>query len=220
VNGCLKGLFRLALVVVVLLAATAAWWYRDPLMHTAERWFGKRSTRLPPVADTSVGAPTPGALLAAQGKLAALGTATGPDSVVLTPNEMASVVGSGIDWTVRKMFDSLRVELLDGRFAVSARLDTRRIPAEALGPMRGVLAPEEPLRIVGALAIDRPGFARWTMEEITLHGFPFPPPAVKTIAQRVAGADARGAVALKVDPAVGRIVIHPTGVVCYRRASP
>ena len=129
-NGCFKGLVRLVLVLVVLLAATAAWWYRDPLMHTAERWFGKRSTRLPPVADTSVGAPTPGALLAAQGKLAALGAANGPDSVVLTPNEMASVVGNGIDWTVRKMFDSLRVELLDGRFAVSARLDTRRIPAE------------------------------------------------------------------------------------------
>jgi hypothetical protein len=220
VNGCLKGIFRLAIVVVVLIAAAAAWWYRDPLMHTAERWVGRRSTRLPPVADTAVGAPTPGALRAAQSKVASLGQAGGPDSVILNANEMASLIGSGIDWTVRKTFDSLRVELLEGRFAVNARLQTGRIPAEVLGPLRGMLAAEEPLRIAGTLAIQRPGTARWTIEEITLRGFPFPPPAVKTIAQRVAGADPRGAVALTVDRGVLRVTIHPTGVICYRRAAP
>lgn len=219
-NGCLKGLVRVALLAFVLVAAAAAWWYRDPLMHTAERWFGKRSTRLPPVADTAVGAPTPGALRGAQDKLAALGAPGGPDSVVLDPNEMASLIGSGIDWTVRKTFDSLRVELLDGRFAVDARLQTGRLPAEVLGPLKGMLAAEEPLRIAGTLAIEHPGTARWTIQEITLHGFPFPPPAVTTIARRVAGADARGAVAVQVAPAVRRVAIHPTGVVCYRRTAP
>lgn len=219
-NGCLKGIGRLGCLVALLVVVALAWWYREPLLHTLSRYVGPRSTRLPPVADTSVGAPTPAAVRSANAKLASLGRPDGPDSVVLTRNEMASLVGGGIDWNIRHAFDSLRVELLDGSFAVNARLDTRIIPRDALGPLQGALAPQEPLRIAGPLAIVAPGKARWTVREISLRGFPFPPAAVTALARKMAGADADGAVIIAVDRAVGRIAIHPTGVACYRRPHP
>ena len=104
-NGCLKGLFRLALVAAALVVALVAWWFREPLLRSASRWLGPHSTKLPPVADTAVGAPTPKALSSSQTKVERLKLDAGPDSVVLSPNEIAAMIGSGIDWSVRKSFD-------------------------------------------------------------------------------------------------------------------
>ena len=220
-NGCLKGLFRLFIFVLLLMGVAAAYWYRQPIGRAFDRLVGRRATALPKVSpDSGTGAPTPAALASAQRKLASLGAPRGPDSVVLTPNEMAALVGNGIDWTVRKTFDSLRIELSEGSIAVNARLDTKLIPQDALGPLRGLLAEREPIRIAGPLRIARPGVARWTVQSIALRGFPFPAPAVKALARQTAGADTTGSVALQVDPAVAGLAIHPTGVVLYRKRHP
>jgi len=218
VNGCLKGLFRLFVFVLLLVGVAAAYWYRQPIGRAFDRLVGRRDTALPKVSpDSGTGAPTPAALASAQRKLATLAAPRGPDSVVLTPNEMASLVGNGIDWSVRRTFDSLRIELSEGAIAVNARLDTKLIPQDALGPLRGLLAEREPIRIAGPLKIARPGVARWTVQSIALRGFPFPPPVVKSLARQTAGADSTGSVALQVDPAVAQLVIHPAGVVLYRK---
>ncbi|MGH7528896.1 MAG: hypothetical protein ACREMN_00790, partial [Gemmatimonadales bacterium] len=140
-----------------------------------------------------------------------------PDSVVLSANEMASLIGAGIDWSVRRTYDSLRVELLEGSLAIHARLDTRALPPGALGPLAGFVGEREPLRLGGTVAIERPGTARFTVREISLRGIAFPGPTVKSIARQMAGANDEGAIPFKVDPAVRDIVIHPTGVVLYRR---
>ena len=220
-NGCLKGLFRLFLFVLLLVGVAAAYWYRQPIGRAFNRLVGRRDTALPKVSpDSGIGAPTPAALASAQRKLASLAAPRGPDSVVLTPNEMASLVGNGIDWTVRKAFDSLRIELSEGSIAVNARLDTKLIPQDALGPLRGLLAEREPIRIAGPLRIARPGVARWTVQSIALRGFPFPAPAVKALARQTAGADTTGSVALQVDPAVSTLAIHPGAVVLYRKRRP
>lgn len=213
-NGCLKGLLRLGCLAGIAGVLLLLWWFREPILRTGTRWFGG-SQALPPVADTAVGAPTPAAVASALGKLRSLSRA---DSVVLTPNEMASLIGGGIDWTVRKTFDSLRVELLEGAFAVHARLDTRALPREALGPLAGIVEPREPLRLGGTLTIERPGVGRFTIREISVRGIAFPPPAVRSVARQVAGADAEGGIPVRVDRAVAAVAIHPTGVVLYRRA--
>jgi hypothetical protein len=216
VNGCLKGVLRLGCLALVLAAALAAWWFREPLIRTAARWFGPHPTQLPPVADTAVGAPTPKALSSTQTKIDRLKRSTGPDSVVLSANEVAALIGSSMDWSVRKSFDSLRVELLEGSLAVHCRLDTRVIPPEALGPVAGLLNPREPLRIAGPLRIERPGIARFTVDELSLRGIRFPGAVVRQLAQRLAGADSTGGVPLRVPPGFADVVIHPTGIVLYR----
>jgi hypothetical protein len=168
------------------------------------------------VTDTAVGAPTPKALARTQTKIDKLKAPSGPDSVVLSANEIASLVGSGIDWSVRKSFDSLRVELFEGSLAVHCRLDTKVIPPDVLGPFAAMLNPMEPLRIAGPLRIERPGIARWTIKELSLRGMAFPSVMVTQLAQRMAGADADGAVPLRVSPGFQDVAIHPTGVVLYR----
>jgi hypothetical protein len=216
VNGCLKSVLRLGCLVIVLMGGVAAWSYRAPILRTASEWFAPHHTPLPAVTDTAVGAPTPTALERTQGKIDRLKTPSGPDSVVLSANEIASMIGSGIDWSVRKSFDSLRVELFEGSIAVHCRLDTRVIPPDALGPLAAMLNPMEPLRIAGPLRIARPGIALWTIKELSLRGMAFPSLMVTQLARRMAGADADGAVQLRVSPAFQDVAIHPTGVVLYR----
>lgn len=199
------------------MAGLLAWRFREPIIRSVAGWFGPRGEPLPPVSDVAVGAPTPAALESGRAKLLELARPDGPDSVVLNANEMASLIGSGIDWNVRRTFDSLRVELLDGQLAVHARLDTRRIPPEALGPFAGMLEEREPFRIAGPITIERPGTARWEIRELSMRGIEFPAPAVAQLARRVAGADGRGAVPVQVDRVIGGIAVHPLGVVLYRR---
>jgi len=222
VNGCLKGVLRLGCLALVLVAGLVAWWFREPILRSASRWLGPRRTALPPVTDTAVGAPTPRSLASSQTKAERLKQPSGPDSVVLSPNEVAALIGSGLDWSVRKTFDSLRVELLEGALAVHCRLDTRAIPPDALGPFGAMLNPMEPLRLAGPVAIERPGIARWRVEELSLRGVPFPAPMIRQLVQRMAGADSTGAVPLRVSPAFADVVVHPTGVVLYktRRSRP
>ena len=214
-NGCLKGLLRLGCIVAIAAVLLLLWWFREPILRTGARWFG-RTEALPPVADTAVGAPTPKAVASGQTKVGTLRVNAGPDSVVLNANEVASLIGGSIDWQVRKTFDSLRVELLEGSLAVHARLDTRALPPNALGPFAAFVQPREPLRLGGTIEIERPGIARFTVREISIRGIAFPGPAVKSIARQAAGANEDGAIPLKVDPAISRIVIHPTGVILYR----
>ena len=215
-NGCLKGVFKLGCAVLVIGVLACAWWFREPIMSMGARWFG-RSQALPPVADTAVGAPTPKATASGQAKVTNHRTSTGPDSVVLTPNEVASLIGAGIDWNVRKMYDSLRVELQEGKLILHARLDTRALPPGTLGPFAGMFGAHEPLRMGGTLSIERPGTALYDISEISLRGIEIPSPVVHSIAKQRAGASASGAVPLKVDPAVSEVKVHTTGVVLYKR---
>lgn len=215
-DGCLKGVLKLGCAAAMILVLAAIWWFRAPIMSTYARWFG-RSQALPPVADTAVGAPTPKATASGQQKVTTLRTQAGPDSVVLTPNEMASLIGAGIDWNVRKMYDSLRVELQEGKLILHARLDTRALPPGSLGPFAGMFGAHEPLRMGGTVSIGRPGTALYDIKEITLRGIEIPGPFITQITKQMAGASPDGAVPVKVDPAVTDVQVHPTGVVLYKR---
>src|SRR2546423_12638454 len=130
-NGCLKGVFKLGCAVLLIGVLACARWFREPIIHTVASWFG-RSTAVPPVADTAVGAPTPKATASGQAKVGDLRTNAGPDSVVLTPHEVASLIGAGIDWNVGKTDDSLRGGLPEGKVILDARLDTRAPPPGTL----------------------------------------------------------------------------------------
>jgi hypothetical protein len=63
----------------------------------------------------------------------------------------------------------------------------------------------------------RPGQGKWTLEEISIRGFPFPRAMVTNLAQRMAGADSTGALPVPLPPEVRDIVIKPTGVIVYKR---
>src|SRR6185312_6692351 len=119
-NGCLKGAFKLGCAAAIVLVLAVAWWFRAQIMSTFAHWFGG-SKALPPGADTAVGAPTPAATASGQQKGTTLRRASGPDSLVLTPNDMDSLTGPGIDYRVRKTYDSLRVALQEDKLLLHAR---------------------------------------------------------------------------------------------------
>lgn len=207
-------MLRLGCFVALVAAAVGAWMFRAPLGRAVGRLVG-RDAPLPRVT-SSVGAPSPAAVASADAKLAALERSGGPDSVVLTANEVASWVGGGIDWSVRRTFDSLRVELRPDTLVLHARLDTKAVPPEALGPFAGFVEPREPLRIAGPVAIAAPGHARFTVAELWLRDFVFPPVAVRSLARRVAGAGEDGAFLVPVPTAVRALRLGSDGLVLYR----
>jgi hypothetical protein len=218
-NGCLKGVLKLGCALAIICVLVLLWWFRAPIMSTVARWFGG-SQALPPVADTAVGAPTPSATASGQQKVTTLRRTTGPDSIVLTPNEMASLIGAGIDWRVRKTYDSLRVELQEDKLILHARLDTRALPPGTLGPFAGMFGDHEPLRMGGTVSIGRPGTALYDITEISLRGIAIPGPMISQITKQMAGASPDGAVPVKIDPAVTDVKVHTTGVVLYKRRAP
>lgn len=205
--GCLVGLAAVAL---------AAWWFRAPLVRGAGGLFGSRPP-LPRIAE-SIGAPTPAAVASARAKLESLDGAGGPDSVVLTANEVASWVGGGIDWRVRQTFDSLRVELRPDTLVLHARLDTRALPPEALGPFGGLVEPREPLRIAGPVSVVAPGVAEFRVSALVLRDFEFPGVAVRRLAERVAGANENGGFFVPLPVAARDLALGPAGLVLYRSA--
>jgi len=206
---------RLGCLVALVALGAAGWWFRAPLIRAAGGVLGRPPL---PRVTTTVGAPSPAGVAAAEAKLAAIGEATGPDSVVLSANEVASWVGGGIDWSVRRTFDSLRVELRTDTLVLHARLDTRAVPPEALGPFGGLVEPREPLRIIGSVDVPASGLARFRVEALRLRDFDFPPVAVRQLAQRVAGADADGGYLMPVPPTVRALAVRPEGVMLYRSA--
>ena len=205
---------RLGCLAVVLVVAAGVWWFRAPILRALGR--GAPEPAPLPRVTSSVGAPSPAAVASGEAKLAALAATGGPDSVVLTANEVASWVGGGIDWSVRRTFDSLRVELRPDTLVLHARLDTRAVPPEALGPFAGFVEPREPLRIAGPVAIASPGNARFTVAELALRDFAFPPVAVRRLARRVAGAGDDGAFLVPVPSAVRDLRLDAEGLVLYR----
>jgi hypothetical protein len=127
------------------------------------------------------------------------------------------LIGAGIDYRVRKTYDSLRVELQEDKLILHARLDTRALPPGTLGPFAGMFGDHEPLRMAGTVAVARPGTALYDIKEISLRGIAIPGPFIDQITKQMAGASPEGGVPVKIDPSVTDVKVHTTGVVLYKR---
>src|SRR5262245_55772233 len=156
VMGCLTAPFRLLGCLVLVAALGLGWLYRDRLEHEARRVID----RVRGVAPPSGGRAGVSALESANAKVDSL-NGWRADSVVLTPSEFASLVGSGMDPQLRGQLDSLRVELLDGEIRVSARLRTAALSPDLIGPLAGALGPSEPVDAAGPLRVTRAGAGGW-----------------------------------------------------------
>lgn len=214
--SCLRNaLAGVGCVTVLAAAGIAGYQYRAQLVGAVRSVTGDRgATR----ADTAqgVGWPSETALRAARRKEAAMGRARGPAFVVVTADEMAALVAAGLDPLARAALDSLRVILGPGRFALEAQVRTSRLGREALGPLAGVLAEREPLRLAGPAAVAEPGRVAWRPDEVQLRAFPFPASLVPRLVDALTGGR-DGIVPLVVPSTVGDVRIRPDGVTFYRR---
>lgn len=176
-----------------------------------------RSVRERPVSEApTVGAPSDDALRSARRKERAIGDRDGPAFVVLTADEMASLVWDGLDPAARVALDSLRVTLDEGRFTLEAMLLTRVFGRDLLGPLEGVLAEREPLRVAGPTRYRRVGVVTWEPNAFAIRAFPFPQVVVPRLVNRLTGRT-DGYVPLVVPETVGDVRVRPGGVTFYRR---
>src|SRR3954471_23070102 len=163
--GCLSAPFKLLGGVGVIVLLAIGWLYRDRLAGELRRLIGSESE-----AGTA-GRPGTDALLSARAKIDSL-NGWRADSVILTASEVASMIGVGLDPSVRSQLDSLQVQLLDGSIGVSARLSTARLPRELIGPLAMALRDQERVEAAGPLTVVQPRQAEWRAPSSRIGAFP------------------------------------------------
>ena len=208
--GCLTFPFRLLGLLLLVALLVAGWFYRDRVLEWGRGALGTR----PPT--TEVGTPSPAALSRARRSLARLGH-PGVDSVVLGPDETASLLRDAVGPAVAGQIDSLRVELSEGRLGFGASLRTARLPRELLGPLAIAVRSREPISAAGAVRMLRPGSAEWVIDRLTVRDFPLPSEAVPKVLGRAFGNGSHGTLPLTLPPSVRDIRVHPAGVTLFTR---
>lgn len=209
--GCLTAPFKLVGCLGLLALLALGWLYRDRLVREGR---GLLDGEPPAAAAAATGRPGLRALRSARAKVDSL-NGWRADSVVLTPAEVASLVGSGLDAALRKQLDSLQVRLLDDEIALTARLRTARLPREAVGPLSVALRETEPIEATGTLRVIEPGQGEWRVQSFRSRDFPVPADLVPGLIARALDRPRRDAVPVAVPAGIAEIRIRPAGATLY-----
>lgn len=207
--GCLTAPFKLIGCLGLVMLLLVGWLFRDRIVREGQQLLGRieRSASVPV-------RPGARALTTAQSKVDSL-RRWRTDSVVLTPSEVASLIGSGLDPRVREDLDSMRVRLLDGEVALSARLRTSRLSGKAVGPFAIVLHPTEPVEATGPVRVVGPGRGQWIVRSFRLRRVPIPTDLVPRVVSGALGDHGTPMVPLRIPRGIGGIRVHPTGATLY-----
>ena len=209
--GCLSAPFKLLGVLALVIMLAIGWLYRDRLGSELGRVL-----TFSPGSDVPTGAGRPGsrALSSARAKIDSL-NGWRADSVVLTPAELASLIGSGLAPSLRRQLDSLQVELQDGEVAVNAKLATARLPRELTGPLAIALREREPIEATGPIDVTGPGKAEWSVRSFRIREFPIPRDAVPKLVARAFGDTARRTIPVRIPEGIREIRIRPSGATLF-----
>ena len=210
--GCLAAPFKFVGCLGIVAALFIGWLYRDRLSSEARKVFGSVSGGEAPAAS---GRPGSRALVTAHAKIDSL-NGWRADSVVLSASEVASMIGAGLDPSLRSQLDSLRVELQDGSIAVKARLATARLPRELVGPLSIALQPTEPIEAAGPLTVVAPRQAEWALRSFSIRGFPLPRDAVPKLVSKALGNPSRKTVPVRIPAGLREIRLRPSGATLLR----
>lgn len=209
--GCLSVPFKLLGGVALVVALAIGWLYRDRLAGELHRVLDLSGAGDPPNA---TGRPGSRALISAQSKIDSL-NGWGADSVVLTASEVASLIGAGLNPSLRSQLDSLQVELRDGSVAVNAKLATARLPRELTGPLTVALREREPVQAAGPIQVVSPGKAEWLVRSFRIREFPIPRDAVPKLVAKAFGDSTRRTVPVRIPSGIREIRILPSGATLF-----
>jgi hypothetical protein len=206
-------LFRILGILILAALVSAAWLFRADLMRIAGP---KAETE--ESAGMGVARPSPKALAKARDRVDSL-HGWHADSVILSATELASLITAGLPAEARSHVDSLGLTLGENSIELHGRLDTKVIPKDQLGPFASMLNPWEPVAASGPVSVPKPGFADWTVEQITIKGIALPQAISQNIAQRVfATPDSR--IRIPLPKGIGGLRIHPDRAILYPAKKP
>ena len=214
--GCLSAPFKLLGGLALVVALAIGWLYRDRLSTELKRVLGgSDSTEAP----TGAGRPGSSALSSAQSKIDSL-NGWRADSVVLTPSEVASLIGAGLNPSLRRQLDSLQVQLQEDEIEVNAKLATARLPRELTGPLSIALREREPVEAAGPIAVTAPGKAEWTVRSFRIREFPIPRDAVPKLMAKAFGDSGRRSITVRIPEGIREIRVRPSGATLFGTPRP
>ncbi len=194
--------------------SVAAWHYRheiDELFHSVT------ADGETPVSDApSTGHPSPAALRSARRKNAAMESSRGTSTVVLTADELASMVADGITPAAREALDSITVTLHEDRFTLDGVVLTQVFAGAVLGPFAAMLSGRERIVVSGPAYVRRAGAAAWEPDQFQFGAFPLPQAVIPLLVNQITGGT-DGTLLIRVPTNVVDIRIRPSGVTFYGR---
>ncbi len=214
-GGCLRALAaRIGCLVLLLAAAAGALIYREQVVAVYRRARG-----LPPPTRAEYVTASPDGARRADAALERLTRRGGPAFVDLGAADLAALVESALARTRPRVFDSVRVGLLENEVRVRGSLDVSGVPRNVLGPLSGAIGPREPVEIGGPLRADSAGRVLWRITAVSVRDFPFPRSTIPSLIRqlRVPGVE-NGELPLPDLGPVGDVRVSPDGVRVYRSA--
>lgn len=212
--GCLTAPFKFAGCLGLIILLGIGWLYRDRLTAEARNLIGSLGGK---GAQAAAGRPGSRSLMAARAKIDSL-NGWRADSVVLSASEVASMIGTGLDPSLRSQLDSLQVELLDGSVLVKARLATARLPKELVGPLAMALRPTEPIEAAGPLEVVGPRRAEWAVRSFRIRNFPLPGDAVPKLVAKALGDPKRRTIPVRIPDGIAEVRVRPSGMTLFGAA--
>ncbi len=214
-TGCLRNAFAGLGVVVTLGAAGFGVWHFRERIDKAYHAIG-RDQLAGDSTNSEVGYYSPKDLETALAKERSIAEKGGPDDVVLSAAEMASVVRDRLDPGVRLVLDSIGVRLGRDTLTLVAVLLTGPFGGDLLGPLRGILNPREPLWLSGVAEMREPGVISWSIDEFVVSSFPFPQASVPLLVKHLTGSPG-GVILMTIPPSVLDLTVRPAGITFSRR---
>lgn len=208
-KGCLVWIFRLILAFLVLLLLVGGWAYRRELKGMWRFW------RSPKTAEAPVTGYASARGLAAATDLVDSLNGWRADSIVLSAEELASLLQAGLGGEAARYLDSVSVTLGTDVATVKASLATEAIPRQALGPFWHLVRAREEVSVGGRLMVLGPATGELRVESVKLRGIPFPTALIGRFMSASLGANEDGSVRFKLPHGIRDLRVRPSGVVLY-----
>lgn len=209
-TGCITFPLRVLVSLLLIAGLAAGWLFRDELLRFGRQQLGMAEPPSP------VGAPAPARLESARARMDSLVHAQA-DSVILTPAEVASLVGDQLARSPAGPPDSLTVELGDREVTIRARVATAPIPEPIRDVLGSALGERETVEIGGVLGLRRQGEGEFEVRRVRVKGFPVPRDLVNRLIGRYLP-QVDGTVAVFAVPAgITGIRVGPGGAILYGR---
>ncbi|MES2123280.1 MAG: hypothetical protein V4503_01205 [Gemmatimonadota bacterium] len=208
----MRCLGRIVLLFLALLLLAAGWLYRTELV----RW--GRGILDPLSVVRRTGHPSPVATASATWKVDSL-MRSGADSILLTADEMASLVARGAGFIPEAPLDSISVELGDRSIRMRTMVNSDRLPARVIQMLPVTPHGYQEVIAEGALTPARTGVAEWRLERVRVRGLPVPSDLVARIIGKATGRESDGRLEIAMPRGITGFRVRPEGVAIYRSGS-
>lgn len=200
---------RIVGFILLLLVIGLGWLYRTEITRYVRGIVDPIS-----VARRS-GRPSPAALASAEAKVGQLARER-PDSILLTPSELVSLLGRGSSVLGFSGIDSLEIELGDRSVRVRSMINTSQLPERIRQLWPGTPEAYEEVIAEGGLTPARPGVAEWQLQRVIVRGLPLPSEVVGRLIAQATGQGSDGRITLPLPADIQGFRVRPEGVAIFR----